>query len=60
VLVPEMVPLPKRSPGLMLHPVTLWCTSCCLTFQYMWRKFDLAIVVVDPSGVIRSTSRLMS
>lgn len=33
-----MVPEPSRSPGRMLHPVTEWCTSCCRTFQYRWRK----------------------
>ena len=30
---PEMVPEARRSPGLMLHPVTLWCASCCFMVQ---------------------------
>ena len=24
----------------MLHPVTEWCTSCCLMFQYRLAKLD--------------------
>ena len=32
---PEMVPEASRSPGLMLHPVTVWCASCCFIVQYL-------------------------
>ena len=31
--VPEMVPEPRRSPGCMLHPVTLWWTNCLKTHR---------------------------
>merc|ERR1712232_1463513 len=26
---PEKVPLPSKSPGRMLHPLTVWWASCC-------------------------------
>ena len=32
---PDIVPEARRSPGRMLHPVTVWCTSCCFIVQYM-------------------------
>ena len=40
---PEMVPLPNKSPGIMLQPVTVWCTSCWRIFQYMNLKFERVI-----------------
>lgn len=32
---PLMVPVPSRSPGLMLHPLIVWCANCCVTVQYL-------------------------
>ena len=37
---PEIVPEARRSPGLMLHPVTVWWTSCCFIVQYMYLPGD--------------------
>mmetsp|Transcript_14436 Transcript_14436/g.36804 ORF Transcript_14436/g.36804 Transcript_14436/m.36804 type:complete len:204 (-) Transcript_14436:524-1135(-) len=38
---PEIVPVPSKSPGCMLHPVTVWWTSCCLRVQYMYLRLEL-------------------
>lgn len=64
---PDIVPVPRRSPGRMLQPVTLnkenyrrqtglthvirtylWCTSCCLMFQY--RYFMLELLTRDENS----------
>ena len=47
-----MVPLPSRSPGSRLQPVTVWCTSCCLKFQYMHAKLvrQMTAAAAAPAG----------
>ena len=49
---PLIVPLPQRSPGLMLQPLTEWWASCCLKVQYMYLKLVLQMVysVWEPSA----------
>mmetsp|Transcript_27716 Transcript_27716/g.65322 ORF Transcript_27716/g.65322 Transcript_27716/m.65322 type:complete len:277 (+) Transcript_27716:523-1353(+) len=46
---PLMVPVPSRSPGRMLQPVTVWCTSCCRMFQY--RCFMLLLLTTARSAI---------
>ena len=47
--VPEIVPDPSKSPGRILHPVTLWCTSCWRGLQYMYLKLlcETICVIMD-------------
>ena len=54
-LWPLMVPLPSRSPGAMLQPVTAWCTSCCFTLQSRFAKFDLQTVAGAAPGPISAS-----
>lgn len=34
---PLSVPVANISPGLMLHPLLVWCASCCVSVQYLWK-----------------------
>lgn len=45
----------------MLQPVTVWCTSCCLKFQYMQEKLVRAMTAGAAAPGVRSdTSRWTS
>ena len=35
---PDWVPVPNKSPGRRLQPLTVWCATSCETVQYEWRK----------------------
>lgn len=44
----------------MLHPLTVWCASCCVIDQYMYLILDLVIVSkaddVDAAMIYVSTN----
>lgn len=58
---PEIVPVPRRSPGCILQPPEAWCVSCCLIDQCKYFILDFAIkwgfVIL---AVCSHTSRTMS
>ena len=35
---PLIVPVPRRSPGLKLQPLIVWCASCWVKVQYLYHK----------------------
>mmetsp|Transcript_4607 Transcript_4607/g.16489 ORF Transcript_4607/g.16489 Transcript_4607/m.16489 type:complete len:240 (+) Transcript_4607:253-972(+) len=43
---PLTVPDPIRSPGRVLHPVTVWCASICSNDQYRFLTFERLITVL--------------
>ena len=54
---PLIVPLPSRSPGLRLQPVTVWCASCCVMLQYMYLKLELETTAgAPPAGAMVTCS----
>mmetsp|Transcript_37344 Transcript_37344/g.51229 ORF Transcript_37344/g.51229 Transcript_37344/m.51229 type:complete len:227 (+) Transcript_37344:122-802(+) len=59
--VPEIVPVPSRSPGRIGQPLIVWCASCCASDQYMYFKLlRMMVSGADISAVCMSTSSLMS
>mmetsp|Transcript_16519 Transcript_16519/g.56181 ORF Transcript_16519/g.56181 Transcript_16519/m.56181 type:complete len:234 (-) Transcript_16519:553-1254(-) len=58
--LPLMVPLPMRSPGRRLQPVTVWCTSCCRGVQYRLRRLLLPTTLASPPAGWSDTSRCTS
>lgn len=47
VTSPDIVPDASKSPGLVLQPVTVWCTNCCFMVQYMCLKLLRQTVLLD-------------
>lgn len=57
--VPEMVPVPRRSPVRSGHPVILWCATSCGNENSRLLDDVFDSVCVAPHGVVSETERSM-